>query len=87
MKVVTSREFNQDVSQAKRMARIEPVFVTDRGRPTHVLMSIETYRRLTGQSETIVDLLAMPGLPAVDLPAVDLDAARQTETWDRRSEP
>jgi prevent-host-death family protein len=81
MKVVTSREFNQDVSQAKRAARIEPVFVTDRGRPTHVLMSVEDYRRLTGHSETIVDLLAMPGLPAVDL-----DAARQTETWDRRSE-
>lgn len=81
MKVITSREFNQDVSQAKRAARIEPVFVTDRGRPTHVLMSVETYRRLAGQTETIVDLLAMPGLPAVDL-----DAARQPETWDRRSD-
>jgi prevent-host-death family protein len=83
MKVLTSRDFNQDVSQAKRAARIEPVFITDRGRPTHVLMSVETYRRLTGQTETIVDLLAMPGLPAVDL-----DQARSTETWDRqRSEP
>ncbi len=82
MKVVTSREFNQDVSQAKRAARIEPVFVTDRGRPTHVLMSIETYRRLSGQSETIVDLLAMPGLAPVDL-----EAARQAETWDGRSQP
>jgi prevent-host-death family protein len=83
MKVLTSRDFNQDVSQAKRAARIEPVFITDRGRPTHVLMSVETYRRLTGQTETIVDLLAMPGLPAVDL-----DPARSTETWDRqRSEP
>lgn len=83
MKVITSREFNQDVSQAKRAARLEPVFVTDRGKPTHVLMSVETYRRLAGQTETIVDLLAMPGLPAVDLPALDLDAARQPETWDR----
>ncbi|USQ97916.1 type II toxin-antitoxin system Phd/YefM family antitoxin [Caulobacter sp. RL271] len=82
MKIVTSREFNQDVSQAKRAARIEPVFVTDRGRPTHVLMSVETYRRLIGQTETIVDLLAMPGLPAVDL-----DASRQADTWDRRSQP
>jgi prevent-host-death family protein len=76
MKVLTSREFNQDVSQAKRLARIEPVFVTDRGRPTHVLMSVETYRRLTGQTETIVDLLAMPGLPAAELP-------RSTQAWDR----
>ena len=78
MKVLSSRDFNQDVSLAKRAARLEPVFVTDRGRPTHVLMSIEAYRRLTGQTETIVDLLAMP-----DLPAVDLEAARAPETWDR----
>ncbi|MBO9545527.1 type II toxin-antitoxin system Phd/YefM family antitoxin [Caulobacter sp.] len=77
MKIITSREFNQDVSQAKRAARIEPVFITDRGRPTHVLMSVENYRRLTGQTETIVDLLAMPGLPAVELP-------RSTEAWDSR---
>ena len=78
MKVITSREFNQDVSQAKRAARLEPVFVTDRGRPTHVLMSVETYRRQTGQTETIVDLLAMPGLAPVDPP-------RSTETWNRQT--
>jgi hypothetical protein len=33
---MSSREFNQDVSQAKRVARREPIFVTDRGKPTHV---------------------------------------------------
>ncbi|RYD61843.1 MAG: type II toxin-antitoxin system Phd/YefM family antitoxin, partial [Sphingomonadales bacterium] len=58
MKVVSSREFNQDVSSAKRFARAEPVFVTDRGKPTHVLLSIQAFRQLTGQSETMVDLLA-----------------------------
>ncbi|MCH7860661.1 type II toxin-antitoxin system Phd/YefM family antitoxin [Sphingomonas sp. NPDC092331] len=60
MKVITSREFNQDVSAAKRFARAEPVFVTDRGRPTHVLMSIDLFRRLNGERESIVDLLALP---------------------------
>lgn len=60
MKVVSSREFNQDVSAAKRTARLEPVFVTDRGRPTHVLMSIEAFRQMSGPRETIVDLLALP---------------------------
>lgn len=59
MKVMTSREFNQDVSQAKRAARLAPVFVTDRGKPTHVLLGIEAFRRLSGERETIVDLLAM----------------------------
>jgi PHD/YefM family antitoxin component YafN of YafNO toxin-antitoxin module len=79
MKVVSSREFNQDVSRAKRAARIEPVFITDRGKPTHVLMSIENFRHLTGQTENMVDLLAMPDSPEVD-------SARSGETWDRRVE-
>jgi prevent-host-death family protein len=61
MRTIGSRQFNQDVSAAKRLARQEPVFVTDRGRPTHVLMSIEDYRRLSGEKESIVDLLALPG--------------------------
>lgn len=78
MKVVTSREFNQDVSQAKRFARAEPVFVTDRGKPTHVLMSIDAFRQISGQTETIVDLLAMPAIADIDL-----DAAR-ADAWDRR---
>ena len=40
MKLLTSREFNRDVSLAKREAAVEPVLITDRGQPTHVLMSI-----------------------------------------------
>ena len=58
MKVLTSREFNQDVSAAKRFARTEPVFITDRGRPTHVLMSIASFRAFSGERESIVDALA-----------------------------
>lgn len=80
MKVVSSREFNQDVSQAKRAARIEPVFVTDRGRPTHVLMSIDFFRQLTGPTETIVDLLALPASPEVDAAE-----ARSTRAWTGRA--
>ncbi|HWI85830.1 MAG TPA: type II toxin-antitoxin system Phd/YefM family antitoxin [Sphingomonas sp.] len=78
MKVVSSRDFNQDVSNAKRAARIEPVFVTDRGKPTHVLMSIESFRHLTGQTETIVDLLAMP--TPVEIGADQM----RPEAWGRR---
>lgn len=57
MKSFTSREFNQDVSQAKRVAVQEPVFVTDRGKPTHVLLSIEAYRQLLGKPDALADLL------------------------------
>jgi PHD/YefM family antitoxin component YafN of YafNO toxin-antitoxin module len=58
MKTVTSREFNQDVSKAKRFAAQEPVFVTDRGKPTHVLIGIDAYRQLVGKPDTLPDLLA-----------------------------
>ena len=61
MKIVTSRQFNQDVSQAKRFAKSEPVFVTDRGTPTHVLLSIDAYRQLVGPSESIADRLVAKG--------------------------
>lgn len=56
----TSREFNQDASGAKRAAEEGPVYITDRGRPAHVLLSIDEYRRLTEPAASIVDLLAMP---------------------------
>ena len=54
----TSREFNQDTSRAKKAADSGPVFITDRGRPAHVLLSIEEYRRLAGQRRSIIDSLA-----------------------------
>jgi prevent-host-death family protein len=38
---VSSREFNQDASGAKRSASKGPVVITDRGRPAHVLLTIE----------------------------------------------
>jgi|TARA_R100000935_G_scaffold10792_2_gene21543 prevent-host-death family protein len=65
MTTITSRTFNQDASGAKRAAQNGPVFITDRGKPAHVLLSIEAYRRLTGQRENIVDLLGDP--EAVDV--------------------
>jgi prevent-host-death family protein len=63
---VTSREFNQDVSRAKKAAGKGPVFITDRGRPAHVLLSIEEYRKITGKHESIVDLLAAPKAAEID---------------------
>lgn len=57
---LSSREFNQDTSKAKQAAQRGPVFTTDRGRPAHVLLTIEEYQRITSKEETIVDLLAMP---------------------------
>ena len=55
---LSSREFNQRVSEAKKAADHGPVFITDRGRPAHVLLSIEDYRKLTGGQMTLVEALA-----------------------------
>ncbi len=63
---VTSRELNQSVGRAKRAARSGPVFITHRGRPAHVLLSIEDYRRLAGQRRSLAEALSMPGLADID---------------------
>ena len=55
---ISSRDFNQDISKAKRAAAKGPVVITDRGKPAHVLLSIEAYNQLTGGSATIVDLIS-----------------------------
>jgi prevent-host-death family protein len=58
---VTSRQFNQDTSGAKKAARQGPVFITDRGQPAHVLLTIEEYHRLTGGNMSLAAALAQPG--------------------------
>ena len=57
---LTSREFNQDTGSAKRAAATGPVFITDRGRPSHVLMTFEDFSRLAGSTLTIGELLSQP---------------------------
>jgi prevent-host-death family protein len=58
---LTSREFNQDTSGAKKAARRGPVFITDRGRPAHVLLTIEDYCQLAGGNMNVANALAQPG--------------------------
>jgi prevent-host-death family protein len=58
---MTSREFNQDASGAKKAASKGPVFITDRGRPAHVLLTIEEYQRLAGGHTSLPEALAQPG--------------------------
>jgi prevent-host-death family protein len=65
---ISSREFNQDSARAKKAAKKGPVFITDRGKPAHVLLSIEDYLRLAGVAANIVDELGLPaGVEDVEL--------------------
>jgi hypothetical protein len=63
---MSSRQFNQDASGAKKAAENGPVFITDRGRPAHVLLTIGDYEKLAGSAGSIIDLLAMPGIEDVE---------------------
>ena len=58
---MTSREFSQAPSKAKRAARNGPVLITDRGRPSFVLLTAEAYDRLLACSPTLAQALGMAG--------------------------
>ena len=55
---ISSREFNQDAGGAKRAAEKGPVIITDRGRPSHVLLSFEEYRKLAGAGRSLLEMVA-----------------------------
>lgn len=57
---LTAREFNQDVSKAKRAAQTGPVVITDRGRPAYVLLSYADYERQTRTEMSLAEALAGP---------------------------
>lgn len=63
---LSSREFNQDTSRAKKASSKGPVFITHRGKPAHVLLSIEQYQRIAGQRRSIVEILSLPGLADIE---------------------
>ncbi|WP_084010158.1 type II toxin-antitoxin system prevent-host-death family antitoxin [Pandoraea oxalativorans] len=66
---MTSREFNQSASEAKRASLSGPVFITDRGKPSHVLLSIDEYRKLAGGMTSLADAIAQHGGGGVDFDA------------------
>ena len=59
MAEVTARAFNQDPNAALLATSKGPVIITDRGEPTHVLLSIGDYRRLLADARSFVDWLSV----------------------------
>ncbi len=72
---LSAREFNQDTGRAKKATENGPVIITDRGRPSHVLLSIEEYRRLTGKGMTLAEALAQTHVESAD---IDFDVPPRT---------
>ncbi len=64
---ISSREFNQDIGKAKKAAKDGPVIITDRGRPSHVLLGVDLYQQITGTQKNILDFLAMPDVSDIDV--------------------
>jgi PHD/YefM family antitoxin component YafN of YafNO toxin-antitoxin module len=60
MTTISSRHFNQDVSRAKQAAAAGPVIITNRGRPSHVLLNFRDYENITAKQSGVADLLSMP---------------------------
>lgn len=69
---LSSREFNQDTGRAKRAAKEGPVFITDRGQTSHVLLSIDDYKKLAFTGKSLAEALAHPASAHLefDLPRV-----------------
>ncbi len=63
---LSSRDFNQDTSRAKRAAKRGPVFITDRGRPSHVLLTVEEYEKIIAGQKSVADLLSMPAAADIE---------------------
>jgi len=58
MPTMSARDFNRDVSAAKRAAAEGPLVITDRGEPAYVLLTVAEYDRLTDK-RSIVDWIQM----------------------------
>ncbi|MDN6485934.1 type II toxin-antitoxin system Phd/YefM family antitoxin [Ancrocorticia populi] len=73
MTTMSAREFNRDVSAAKREANDGPVVITDRGEPAYVLLSIDDYRRMGDKAPSLVDRLSMDDEPEIEFDPVCLE--------------
>ena len=63
---MSSREFNQDTSGAKKAAEHGPVYITDRRRPAHVLLTYEAYEQLLGTRRVLDRLSEPPGVEDIE---------------------
>lgn len=79
---MTSRDFNQDAGRAKRAAERGPVYITDRGRPAHVLLTYDAYEILIGRNR-VIDMLGEPaGVEDVELPTPASPDVARPATFD-----
>ncbi|WP_161962246.1 type II toxin-antitoxin system Phd/YefM family antitoxin [Nocardioides speluncae] len=77
MKSISTRAFGRDTQAAQQATSAGPVFITDHGQPSHVLLSAQDYAALRGEQRSLAETLGMDEV--VELPLVTL--AVDTVTW------
>jgi len=73
---LSCREFNQQFNEATRAATKGPVFVTERGKTSFVLLNFTDYQRLIREHRNMAELLSVPDVAA----SVEFDPPRSAET-------
>ena len=74
------REFKQRSDRVVNAAESGPVYITDHGRPSYVLLSFAHYQDLISPQPSIVELLAAPGTEDVEFEAPrSRDTARSAD--------
>lgn len=76
---ITSREVDRDVAAAMQAAERGPVMITDRGQPTHVLLTAAEFERISGWQQLLGDLLRRGQDPTIEF---DLLQRRIVPEWD-----
>lgn len=79
MASMSAREFNQNVSQATRLAQEEPVFISKRGQIEYVLISFKEYRKMQGKDTNLATALYLP-----EAAEIDIDSAIPARTIEER---
>jgi prevent-host-death family protein len=57
---ISSDQLQVNAKMAMDASRAGPVIITDRGKPTHVLLMFADYKKLISAKSKISELLAMP---------------------------
>lgn len=74
---LTRHQFSQNTSAAQIATTHGPVFITEQGHPSYVLLSYAEYERLSKRQASIVELLAAPA----DEGDIAFEPPRSTARW------
>jgi PHD/YefM family antitoxin component YafN of YafNO toxin-antitoxin module len=78
---LSSRELDQDVCRAMKAAQNRPVFITNSGHPTHVLLTMQEYQHLLSGQLTLIEALAQPDAADFDFDPPSLKGLYRSADW------